>query len=87
VETLADTPKQEERRLNLRFIGFEAKEGKTNKELVQRLNIKLLQGQMKMQAKDVATMRQRPTTMWASALTTSVRLGAVLFKFATIEDC
>jgi hypothetical protein len=27
VETLADAPKQEEHKLNLRFIGFESKEG------------------------------------------------------------
>jgi hypothetical protein len=27
VETLADVPKQEERKFNLRFTGFEAKEG------------------------------------------------------------
>jgi hypothetical protein len=35
VETLADAPKQEERKLNMRFTGFEAKEGETEKELVQ----------------------------------------------------
>ncbi len=44
VETLADMPKQEERKLNLHLTGFEAKEGETEKELVQRLNTKLLQG-------------------------------------------
>jgi hypothetical protein len=32
--TLVDTPKQEERKLNLCLTGFEAKEGKTEKELV-----------------------------------------------------
>ncbi len=42
VETLSDTPKQEERKLNLRLTGFEAKEGETEEELVQRLNTKLL---------------------------------------------
>jgi hypothetical protein len=35
VKTLADAPKQEERKLNLRFMGFEAKEGEIEKELVQ----------------------------------------------------
>ncbi len=35
METLVDTPKQEERKLNLRLMGFEAKEGETEKELVQ----------------------------------------------------
>jgi hypothetical protein len=34
VGTLANAPKQEERKLNLRLIGFEAKEGKTEIELV-----------------------------------------------------
>jgi hypothetical protein len=34
VETLAHTPKQDERKLNLRLTGFEAKEGETEKELV-----------------------------------------------------
>jgi len=35
VETLANAPKQEERKLNLRLMGFEAKEGEIVKELVQ----------------------------------------------------
>jgi hypothetical protein len=34
VETLADVPKQEERKFNLHLMGFEAKEGETKKELV-----------------------------------------------------
>ncbi|CAM6017153.1 unnamed protein product [Sphagnum balticum] len=34
VETLTDAPKQEECKLNMRFMGFEAKEGETKKELV-----------------------------------------------------
>jgi hypothetical protein len=42
VETLVDTPKQEEHKLNLHLIGFEAKEGKIKKELVQRFNTELL---------------------------------------------
>jgi hypothetical protein len=42
VETLADAPKQEERKFNLRIMGFKAKEGEIKKELVQRLNTKLL---------------------------------------------
>ncbi|CAM6065300.1 unnamed protein product [Sphagnum tenellum] len=42
VETLVDTPKQEVRKLNLRVTGFEAKEGETENELVQRLNTELL---------------------------------------------
>jgi hypothetical protein len=42
VETLADAPKQEEHKLNLRLTGFEVKEGETENELVHRLNIELL---------------------------------------------
>ncbi len=38
VETLADMPKQEERKFNLRLTGFEAKEGETEQELVQQIN-------------------------------------------------
>jgi hypothetical protein len=34
VETLVNTPKQEEHKLNLRLMGFEAKEGEIEKELV-----------------------------------------------------
>ncbi len=57
LETLVDASKQEECKLNLHLMGFEAKEGKTKKELVQRLNIELLQGQMKLRAKVITTMR------------------------------
>jgi hypothetical protein len=34
METLADVPKQKECKLNLRLMGFKAKEGETKKELV-----------------------------------------------------
>ncbi|CAK9867724.1 unnamed protein product [Sphagnum jensenii] len=34
VETLADAPKQEEHKFNLRLTGFEAKKGETENELV-----------------------------------------------------
>jgi hypothetical protein len=44
VETLADAPKQEECKLNLCLMGFDAKEVKTKKELVQQFNTELLQG-------------------------------------------
>ncbi len=40
--TLANMPKQKEHKLNLRLMGFKAKEGETEKELEQRLNTKLL---------------------------------------------
>ncbi len=42
VEALADVPKQEQHKFNLHLMGFEAKEGKTEKELVQWLNTELL---------------------------------------------
>ncbi len=42
METLANAPKHEERKLNLCFTGFEANKGETEKELVQQLNIELL---------------------------------------------
>jgi predicted patatin/cPLA2 family phospholipase len=56
VETLANVPKQKERKFNLRLTGFKAKEGETKKKLMQRLNIKLLQGQMRLCAKVVTAM-------------------------------
>ncbi len=86
VETLANAPKQEEHKLNLRLIGFEAKEGETKKELMQWLNTKLSQGQMRLRVKVLIAIRQRLTTAWASALATNTRPGAVLPKFITNED-
>ncbi len=87
VETLADTPKQEEHKLNLHLTSFEAKEGETEKELVQRFNIKLLQGQMRLHTKVVATTWQQLAITWASALTASARPDAMVLKFVTNEDC
>jgi hypothetical protein len=58
VETLVDTPKQEEHKLNLRFMGFEAKQGETENELVQRFNTELLQDQMRLRAKVVVATWQ-----------------------------
>jgi hypothetical protein len=62
VETLADAPKQEECKLNLRLTGFEAKEGETEKELVQRFNIEFLHGQMRLCAKVIAATQHWPAT-------------------------
>jgi hypothetical protein len=86
VETLVDAPKQEERKLNLRLMGFKTKEGETEKELVQRLNTKLLHDQMKLHTKVVAASRQRPATTQASTLAAGMCLNVVLLKFATNED-
>jgi hypothetical protein len=87
METLADAPKQEEHKLNMRLTGFKAKEGETEKELVQRLNTELLQGQMRLCAKVVAAMRQQPATGRASVPAIGVCPGGVLLKFATSENC
>ncbi|CAK9234172.1 unnamed protein product [Sphagnum troendelagicum] len=87
METLADAPKQEERKLNLRLTGFEAKKGETKNELVQWLNTKLLQGQMRLCVKVVTAKQQRLATSQASTLTASTRHDAVLLKFAMREDC
>ncbi|CAN5971184.1 unnamed protein product [Sphagnum jensenii] len=87
METLVDAPKQEERKLNLRLTGFEAKEGEIENELVQRLNTELLQGQMRLHVKVVAAKRQWPATSRASTSTASTCPDAVLLKFATSEDC
>jgi Sec7-like guanine-nucleotide exchange factor len=86
VETLADTPKQEERKLNLRFTGFETKEGETEKKLVQQLNTKVLQGQMRLRAKVIATTWQRHVTTQASTSTAGACPGAVLLKFVTNKN-
>jgi hypothetical protein len=86
VETLANAPKQEEHKLNLRFMGFEAKKGEINKELVQRFNTELLQGQMRLCAKVVVATQQWLATVWASTSVTSACPGVVLLKFATNED-
>ncbi len=69
METLTDMHKQEERKFNLHLTNFEAKEGEPEKELVHQLNIELLQGQMKLCAKVIITMQQRPIAVQASAPT------------------
>jgi hypothetical protein len=86
VETLADAPKQKERKLKLRLIGFEAKESEIENKLVQRFNTELLQGQMRLRVKVVVATWQQPMTLRASTLTISTRPSAVLLKFATSED-
>jgi len=83
----ADAPKQEEHKLNLRLTGFKAKEGKIEKELMQRLNTKLLQGQMRLHVKVIVATWQWPTTLRAFASTTAgTRPGTVLLKFVMNED-
>ncbi|CAM6028324.1 unnamed protein product [Sphagnum balticum] len=79
-------PKQEECKLNLRLTGFKAKESETEKKLVQWLNIELLHGQMRLHAKVIVAMQQRPTTAWASTSATSAYPGSVLLKFITNEN-
>jgi hypothetical protein len=53
-------------------MGFEAKEGEIEKELVQQLNIVLLQGQMRLCAKVVVATQQRPMIVLASTPVASV---------------
>jgi hypothetical protein len=86
VETLANAPKQEEHKLNLLLTSFKAKEGETKKELVQRLNIELLQGQMRLHAKVVVATRQQSATSQVSTMAASSCPSAVLLKFATSEN-
>jgi hypothetical protein len=85
METLANTPKQEEHKLNLRLTGFEAKEGETEKELVQWFNTELLEGQMKLCTKLVIATWQETVITWTSTLAISVRPDAVLLKFTRSE--
>jgi hypothetical protein len=86
METLADAPKQEERKLNLPLMSFEAKEGEIEKKLVQWLNTELLQGQMRLRAEVVTATQQRSTVTRASSSTTGARSGVVLLKFAINEN-
>jgi hypothetical protein len=86
METLTDAPKQEEHKLNLCLTGFEAKEGETEKELVQQFNTELLRGQMGLHAKVIAATQQWLATAQASTLTTSACPSAILLKFVTSED-
>jgi len=79
-------PKQRECKFNLRLTSFEAKEGETEKELVQRFNTELLQHQMRLHAKVVIATGQRFATVWASTSAASARPGAVLFKFTMNEN-
>jgi hypothetical protein len=58
VETQVDAPKQEERKFNLRLTGFEPKNDEIEKQLVQRFNIELLQGQMRLHVNVVVAMQQ-----------------------------
>ncbi len=69
------------------FTGFEAKEGETEKELVQQLNTELLQGQMRLHAKVIVVTRQRLVITQASTSMARMRPNTVLLKFATSKDC
>jgi hypothetical protein len=67
-------------------MSFETKESETEKELVQRFNTELLQGQMRLHAKVFATTWQRLVIVRGSALIAGVCLDVVLLKFATNKD-
>jgi hypothetical protein len=86
VETLADAPKQEECKFNLRFTSFKAKEGEIEKEFMQRLNTKLLQSQMRLHTKVIVATRQQPAIVQASTLIVGAHPDTMLLKFTTNED-
>jgi hypothetical protein len=70
----------------MRLTGFEAKEGETEKELVQWLNTEPLQGQMKLRAKVIAATRQWRAIAQASTSATSMCPSVVLLKFTMSQD-
>jgi hypothetical protein len=78
VETLVDAPKEGECKFNLCFTGFKAKEGETEKELVQWPNEVARQGYSR-HTTTIAIAR-------ASAPMVVVCPSMVLFKFATRKD-
>jgi hypothetical protein len=86
METLADVPKEEECKLNLHLMSFETKEGETKKELMQRLNIELLQGQMRLRTKVVDATWQLHVIVWAFALAVGACPNVVLLKFTMNKD-
>jgi Na+/phosphate symporter len=86
METLANTLKQEERKFNLRLMDFKAKEGEIRKELVQQLNTKLLQGQMKIRVKVIAPTWQQLVVTYTSTPVVGVHPGTMLLKFMMNED-
>ncbi len=86
VETLGNAPKHEECQLNLCLTAFEAKEDEIEEELVHWFTRELLQGQMKLHAKVIATTRQRPATTQASASTIGVCFSVMFLKFPTSKD-
>jgi hypothetical protein len=67
-------------------MGFKAKEGEIEKELVQRLNTEVLQGQMRLRAKVIAATWQRLVTTRGSTSTVGACPGAMLVKFTMSED-
>jgi hypothetical protein len=54
--------------------------------MVQRLNTKLLQSQMRLRVKVVAVTRQRLATSQASTSMANMHPGIMLLKFVTNED-
>jgi len=68
------------------LTNFEAKEGEIEKELVQKFNTELLQGQMKLRVKVVIATWQWLAIAWAFTSTIGARLGVVLLKFAPNEN-
>jgi len=73
------------RSCNARIIQFDETKGETAQQLLDKVNSQVLQGQMKLAIKDMATVRQ-PLNRRTETKPRTVRTRAVLVTFATIED-
>jgi hypothetical protein len=73
------------RSCNARIIWFDETEGETTQQLLDKVNNQVLQGQMKLAIKAVATVRQ-PISRRAESKPGTMHTRAVLVTFATAED-
>jgi predicted secreted hydrolase len=73
------------RSCSARIIRFDETEGETARQLLDKVNSQVLQGQMKLAIKAVAIMRQ-PISRRAETKPGNVCTQAVLVTFATAED-
>jgi hypothetical protein len=73
------------RSCSARIIRFDETEGETAQQLLDKVNSQVLQGQMKLTIKAVATVRQ-PISKRAETKAGTVYTRAVLVTFAIAED-
>jgi len=73
------------RSCNACIIRFDETEGETAQQLLDKINSQVLQGQMKLAIKAMATVRQ-PLSRRTETKPRTVHTRAVLVTFATIED-